>query len=430
MFLTHRASRPGTSASTPNVRSLVTAGSISRTRLAAAVAGLLLSGVAFGQVVYPPGFVWNRQTDWTERPAGDGGTSNGNPDDDQAGRPVWVYENAAPPPDFLSIGSANPWYIADPAVTYFKCTWETSWFGFFTGWNRGHNKVPITNRDEHYAYQGFYYEETTWQRWVNVSSCRTILAITGTCHLQWGGNSNTYAADVVLLVKRASGAHDVLFEQSFPHPSPGNGLDFAVDLHGVGVGPGDSIVRTVRMHQKGSDISNFVVWTDALTYTLEANAPPVSPQPESVSVCLGGQATMTAGSLAPGNHTFQWRRAGNPLSNGPTGTGSTISGVNSPTLTIDGISAFDVGQYDCLVGDLCGSVASNAATLSICGADLNCDTVVDDADFSIFVIAYNLLDCADPTMPANCPADLNGDGLVDDADFSLFVVAYNRLLCS
>ncbi|MGH7244763.1 MAG: hypothetical protein ACREJD_15225 [Phycisphaerales bacterium] len=29
-----------------------------------------------------------------------------------------------------------------------------------------------------------------------------------------------------------------------------------------------------------------------------------------------------------------------------------------------------------------------------------------------------------------CPADLNLDGLVDDADFSIFVVAYNELLCA
>ncbi|MGH7242203.1 MAG: hypothetical protein ACREJD_02160 [Phycisphaerales bacterium] len=64
-----------------------------------------------------------------------------------------------------------------------------------------------------------------------------------------------------------------------------------------------------------------------------------------------------------------------------------------------------------------------------CPADFNTDDVVDDADFSTFVTGYNILDCADPSMPAWCPADLNGDGLVDDADFVEFVVAYNTLLC-
>lgn len=64
-----------------------------------------------------------------------------------------------------------------------------------------------------------------------------------------------------------------------------------------------------------------------------------------------------------------------------------------------------------------------------CPADLNGDGFVDDGDFPIFVAAYNILDCADPSMPAGCPADLNGDGFVDDADFVAFVVAYNELVC-
>ncbi|MBX3387920.1 MAG: hypothetical protein KF691_00545 [Phycisphaeraceae bacterium] len=64
-----------------------------------------------------------------------------------------------------------------------------------------------------------------------------------------------------------------------------------------------------------------------------------------------------------------------------------------------------------------------------CPADLNGDGLVEDTDFTIFVAAYNILDCADPSMPANCPADFNSDGFVDDADFLVFVQAYNELLC-
>jgi hypothetical protein len=33
-------------------------------------------------------------------------------------------------------------------------------------------------------------------------------------------------------------------------------------------------------------------------------------------------------------------------------------------------------------------------------------------------------------MPAGCRADLNTDGVVDDADFVVFVRAYDDLLCS
>ncbi|MGH7245060.1 MAG: choice-of-anchor Q domain-containing protein [Phycisphaerales bacterium] len=64
-----------------------------------------------------------------------------------------------------------------------------------------------------------------------------------------------------------------------------------------------------------------------------------------------------------------------------------------------------------------------------CPCDLNGDGQVDDADFTLFVSAYNKLDCADPLMPAGCPADFDGNNLVDDADFVIFVAAYNELLC-
>lgn len=64
-----------------------------------------------------------------------------------------------------------------------------------------------------------------------------------------------------------------------------------------------------------------------------------------------------------------------------------------------------------------------------CPADLNGDGVVDDADFSIFIVAYDILDCSDASMAPGCPADLNKDGLVDDSDFSLFAAAYDALLC-
>ena len=65
-----------------------------------------------------------------------------------------------------------------------------------------------------------------------------------------------------------------------------------------------------------------------------------------------------------------------------------------------------------------------------CAANLVPDCGVDDLDFQIFAPAYNILDCADPAMPAGCPADLNKDGLVDDLDFSIFVVAYDGLICN
>lgn len=72
------------------------------------------------------------------------------------------------------------------------------------------------------------------------------------------------------------------------------------------------------------------------------------------------------------------------------------------------------------------AASTRAAT---CPGDLNADGFVDDADFTIFAAAYNLLDCADPAMSPGCPADLNSDGVVDDTDFTLFAPAYDALIC-
>lgn len=67
--------------------------------------------------------------------------------------------------------------------------------------------------------------------------------------------------------------------------------------------------------------------------------------------------------------------------------------------------------------------------LRSCPADLNNDGIVEDADFTIFVAAYDILDCAHPDMPGGCAADLNFDGSVEDQDFTVFVIAYNDLIC-
>ncbi|MBL8876196.1 MAG: hypothetical protein JNM86_10415 [Phycisphaerae bacterium] len=65
----------------------------------------------------------------------------------------------------------------------------------------------------------------------------------------------------------------------------------------------------------------------------------------------------------------------------------------------------------------------------LCGSDLNGDGLVDDADFALFCLGYDVLQCADPAMALNCPADLDRDRVVDDADFRMFVRAYSEMTC-
>lgn len=95
------------------------------------------------------------------------------------------------------------------------------------------------------------------------------------------------------------------------------------------------------------------------------------------------------------------------------------------TFIIEGPGIQDLNDESWAMDNLRVSVLGSLA----CPGDFNHDGLVDDGDFSIFVVGYNALDCADPGMTSGCPADINHDGIVDDSDFSLFVVAYDTLLC-
>ncbi|MBS0187828.1 MAG: hypothetical protein JSS51_07150 [Planctomycetes bacterium] len=154
-----------------------------------------------------------------------------------------------------------------------------------------------------------------------------------------------------------------------------------------------------------------------------ANLPPRTVMPAYAGACPGGNATITAHAVGTGPFTYKWRKNGqdiNPASN---------SSALKPTLELPGVSDATLGDYDCVIINACGTHITDAVPFILCVADLNCDGSVDDLDFQLFTEQYNILDCADPGMPAGCLADLNGDGLVEDLDFQLFVPAYDRLLC-
>ncbi|MBN8596441.1 MAG: hypothetical protein J0L78_02080 [Planctomycetes bacterium] len=141
-------------------------------------------------------------------------------------------------------------------------------------------------------------------------------------------------------------------------------------------------------------------------------------------ICPGGSTTINVYGVGTDPFTYKWYKDGDEIDTGSNPTAATFS------LLIANAGAQDEGEYHCVVTNAYGNFTSSTIPFALCRSDFNCDGVTDDADFSGFVFAYNILDCADPAMPAGCPADLNLDGAVDDADFTLFVQAYNRLLCS
>ncbi len=179
-------------------------------------------------------------------------------------------------------------------------------------------------------------------------------------------------------------------------------------------------------------------------YVFTTFSPVIQLQPHDAPACAGGEPATFSVLVSPFSDPFytaqwQWLPTGSPLwlnlaegSNSYLGSPRvSAAGANTTHLDVTPLAgAASAAQFRCILAETDSCVTtSNPASLLLCVSDLTCNGMVDDEDFTIFLKAYNILDCADPTMPAGCPADLNRDGVVDDSDFTIFVGAYDALVC-
>jgi hypothetical protein len=81
--------------------------------------------------------------------------------------------------------------------------------------------------------------------------------------------------------------------------------------------------------------------------------PQINGQPTDQTACAGGSASFTVSAMGTGL-SYQWRK--NTVN---------VGGATSAMLTINPVSAGDIGSYDCVVTGGCGSMTSSAAMLSV-----------------------------------------------------------------
>ena len=87
------------------------------------------------------------------------------------------------------------------------------------------------------------------------------------------------------------------------------------------------------------------------------------------------------------------------LADGPTGTGSVISGTTTPMLTISSTTPDDNGgAFDCIITNACGPARSDPAGLAVTACYPNCDgsTVVPILNANDFLCFLN-------KFAAGCP---------------------------
>lgn len=128
-------------------------------------------------------------------------------------------------------------------------------------------------------------------------------------------------------------------------------------------------------------------------------------QPTDQYACDRRPVTLSVDIAGPGSYTFQWCRDGAP-----------VAGGDGPSCTIESPRASDAGVYDCIISDGEGVIASQAAVLTVCEVDFNCDTFVDFLDYLEYLNRYDGQDAR---------ADLNQDGFIDFSDFLDFLNLYN-----
>jgi hypothetical protein len=120
--------------------------------------------------------------------------------------------------------------------------------------------------------------------------------------------------------------------------------------------------------------------------------PAVSAQPVPVAINAGQNANFMVAALSASPMSYQWRRDAEPLIDGPTASGSAITGAASPTLAIASAQAADAGHYDCIITNGCGGIASASAELIIlCSAPVvtlqPVDQTVENTRSAEFTIA-------------------------------------------
>lgn len=91
--------------------------------------------------------------------------------------------------------------------------------------------------------------------------------------------------------------------------------------------------------------------------SIGAGQPSITQQPAAATVCVGQPASFTVAASGAGTLSYQWRRGG-----------QNIGGATGTTYSIAAVSPGDVGDYDCVVADSCGTITSDTAALTLGGA--------------------------------------------------------------
>jgi len=241
-----------------------------------AISALVLGLVFLGSLPVL-GQSWQRSVDWTVRPAGDLGTTNGNPDADGLGNAVWQYESVP-----LAQGTgqptggtpANPWWGTNMAGAT-KLTWDTSFLGGAGGWSGGNDTYPLISSNS--LTQGLNNTRVPVVRWLNPYPSNITVSVTGVLAMSWSSAGLLQPVDFIMMLQQANGTKTPLVlatrkPASYPDHTYGytDNPKVVVDLPALQVTAGGSIFYTLRYEDGASQAGTVSLYDTNLVITLKA----------------------------------------------------------------------------------------------------------------------------------------------------------------
>ncbi len=206
---------------------------------------------------------WNRALDFT--PGTTQGSTDGNPDDDVFGDPVWQMESV----QGGALTENPPWYAASGQ----KMVWDSSWFGGGRLWARGNDLNPPISAAAltHTIPDGGTWSHIPLVRWLNPAG-RQAVDIVGELRVRWAGSGRVGSpvpVDVAVAKKAAlSGVVFAIYTNTVNKPTPGDSIDdmvvLPVRLANVSLEAGDQIIVSHRA-QHSVNASRWINLADDLT---------------------------------------------------------------------------------------------------------------------------------------------------------------------
>ncbi|MEZ5963422.1 MAG: immunoglobulin domain-containing protein [Planctomycetota bacterium] len=149
---------------------------------------------------------------------------------------------------------------------------------------------------------------------------------------------------------------------------------FVLDAAHTGWATGP-VMAHARQHFGALLVSDDYIWVfggeddGGGTSSAERLFTPVCPeivvQPTALAAFPDTSAGFVVRAVGAPPLVYQWRRNGVPLADGPTGSGSTVSGAHTEQLGVTRVGTGDLGSYDCVVSNGCGPTSSAAVALGL-----------------------------------------------------------------